>query len=132
MPQLSYSCEHIMPGVSFPLHCIGYNLVAAQSTSGDDMLQELAQCDDNNTVDFDGCTNHTIDFMFECTENAVRVSECEAILLDLNTPDSTTLGYSAEFFDTNTFFFLSNPNVTSFIRTHFGGVSFSPLSTISG
>ena len=89
------------------------------------VIRPQEECDDGDSRENDGCTNCIVDFMFECINDIDGPSVCDAILIDLNVPDNTTLGYSDEFFDLNRVFFLSDPNgtnMTSFITTSLGGV----------
>lgn len=94
---------------------------------GDGRLIDPEVCDDNNTRNRDGCTDMcVIEDQFECTQDPNGVSVCEAILLDLNVFDSTTLDYTNEYFDLSTIVYLSDPNLTnmtSFFLSPLGGVS---------
>ena len=81
---------------------------------GDGRLIDPEVCDDNNTRTGDGCSDVcVIEDQFECTQDVNGVSVCEAILLDLNAFDATSLDYMNEYFDLSTIVFLSDPNLTN-------------------
>ena len=71
-------------------------------------------CDDGDMVDFDGCTNCTVDLLFNCELNATGTNSiCEQVLLDLNVLDGSTLDYTNEYLDLDEHVFLSDPNSTN-------------------
>ena len=79
------------------------------------MTQE--ECDDANEADGDGCSsNCTVESHYHCTINSNSTSECDLVLLDLNSSDHTTLDRSLEFFDLDTPVFLVDPTTLEFIN----------------
>lgn len=85
------------------------------------MLELSEDCDDSNTRDGDGCDgNCTLEGTHICN-NATNMttgsiySVCDVALLDLDITDSTTLGYSLEFFYLDRIVYLSDPEMTLFI-----------------
>ena len=84
--------------------------MSGQEVCGNGVIEGGEQCDDNNTVTGDGCSNVTclVEDHFECRHNVTSPSVCAAILLDLNVDDNTTLNYTLEFFETNAAVFLVN------------------------
>jgi len=101
------------------------NISVCFPVCGDGRLIDPEVCDDNNTRNGDGCTDTcVIEDQFECTQDPDGVSVCEAILLDLNVFDNTTLDYVNEYFDLSTIVYLSDPNLTnmtSFFLSPLGG-----------
>ena len=83
---------------------------------GNGIVDGMEHCDDNNTVDNDGCnsTCHVEDH-FVCTNMTNTISDCVAILLDLNVTDETSLDREdIEYFDTNEPVFLVEPTTLDF------------------
>lgn len=109
---------------------------------GNGTIEGMETCDDNNTMNGDGCSNFCmIEPGFNCTNepsNCITMcgdgitagveqcddgnlnpndgctDTCQVILLDLNVPDNTTLDYSDEYFETDQVVFLFDPNNTNF------------------
>ena len=94
----------------------GCSLVAGQ-VCGDGILDGAEICDDNNTLNEDGCSNVTcmVEDHFECSPTSPSV--CTAILLDLDVDDNTTLDRSLEYYAINTPVFLVEPTMLElFVR----------------
>ena len=107
---------------------MGFNIsVDCGPECGDGRVILPEDCDDNNRMSGDGCSDSCqMEDQFECMSGINGVSLCVTVtLLDLNTFDDTTLNYTNEFFDLNTIVYLSDPNLTnmtSFYLSPFGGV----------
>ena len=68
-------------------------------------------CDDNNLLDGDGCSAAcAVEDHWECTHTSTTPSDCVAILLDLNSFDTSSLDRSFDYFDLNVLVFLADPN----------------------
>ena len=104
----------------------GFNFTFCNAVCGDGRTNFPETCDDNNMRSGDGCSDICIvEDQFECMQDVNGVSVCEAILLDLNAFDSTSLDYMNEYFDLSTIVFLSDPNLTNmttFFLSPLGGV----------
>lgn len=83
---------------------------------GDGIVDDMEQCDDNNTVNDDGCNSTCYEEEhFVCTNTTNTSSDCVAILLDLNITDETSLDREdIEYFETNRAVFLVDPTTLDF------------------